>query len=111
MDITKNDMVLVIAGNDKGKTGKVLYVFPDRDRVTVENVNFIKRHTRPTQANPQGGIIEREAPIHVSNLMLFCSRCNRGTRVHHQVLSDELGSRVRTCVKCGEVIPRRVEEK
>jgi large subunit ribosomal protein L24 len=111
MDIAKNDTVLVICGNDRGKTGKVLRVFPDDRRITVENVNFIKRHTRPTGANPQGGIVEREAPIDVSNVMLFCSKCNRGTRIRHKLLSDERGTRVRICARCGEVIPKNVREK
>ncbi len=111
MDVTKNDMVLVISGNDKGKTGKVLRVFPDDWRITIENVNFVKRHARPTTSNPQGGIVEREAPIHVSNVMLFCSKCNRGTRVRHKSLSDERSTKVRICARCGEVIPKGVEEK
>jgi len=111
MDITKNDTVLVICGNDRGKTGKVLRVFPKDRRITVENVNFIKRHARPSTANPQGGIVEREAPIDVSNVMLFCSKCNRGARVRHESLSDELSTKVRVCARCGEVIPKSVGEK
>jgi large subunit ribosomal protein L24 len=111
MDITKNDTVLVICGNDRGKTGKVLRVYPEDQRITVENINFIKRHTRPTTANPQGGIVEREAPIHISNVMLFCGKCNRGTRVRHRSLSDERRSKVRLCARCGEVIARSGEEK
>jgi large subunit ribosomal protein L24 len=111
MEITKNDTVLVICGNEKGKTGKVLRVYPEDDRITVENVNFIKRHTRPTQANPQGGIVEREAPIHVSTVILFCEKCNRGTRVRHRALADERGSKVRLCARCGEVISRSGEVK
>ncbi|MDX1623742.1 MAG: 50S ribosomal protein L24 [Gemmatimonadota bacterium] len=102
--LVKGDTVLVIAGNDRGKTGKVLAVFPKEDRVLVEGVNFIKRHTRPTQQNPQGGIMEREAPIHESNAMLYCSKCGRGTRVSHDTLGD--GTRVRVCVHCGEVIEK-----
>ena len=111
MDIAKNDTVLVICGNDKGKTGKVLRVFPKGKRITIENVNFIKRHTRPSQANPQGGIVEREAPLNISNVMLFCSKCNRGTRVRHKSLSDELRTRVRLCARCGEVIPKEAGNK
>ena len=111
MDIVKNDTVLVICGNDRGKTGKVLRVFPRDRRVTVENINFIKRHTRPTTANPQGGIVEREAPIDISNVMLFCSKCNMGTRVKHKLLSDERGTKVRLCSRCGEVIPKDLGEK
>jgi large subunit ribosomal protein L24 len=111
MEIMKNDNVLVICGNDKGKTGKVLRVFPKDQRITIENINFIKRHTRPTTANPQGGVVEREAPVHVSNVMLFCSKCNRGTRVRQKSLKDEFTTKVRLCSKCGEVIPRASEEK
>jgi large subunit ribosomal protein L24 len=102
--LAKGDTVLVVTGNDAGKTGKVLKVLPDKDRVVVEGVNFIKRHTRPTQRNPQGGITEREAPIHTSNAVLYCSKCGRGTRVRHQLLSD--GSKVRACAHCGEVIEK-----
>lgn len=102
--VVKGDTVLVIAGNDRGKTGQVLAVFPGEDRVLVEGINFVKRHTRPSQENPQGGIVEREAPIHVSNAMVYCSKCGRGTRVHHDTLSD--GTRVRVCAHCGEVIEK-----
>ena len=96
--------MLVIAGNDRGKTGKVLAVFPKRDRVIVEGVNFIKRHTRPTQQNPQGGIVEREAPIHVSNVLPFDSKSGRGTRVRTRELSD--GRRVRESSISGEVLEK-----
>lgn len=102
--IVKGDRVLVITGNDRGKTGKVLKVFPDRDRVIVEGVNFIKRHTRPSQSNPQGGIVEREAPIHVSNVMPYDSKSGRGTRVRSRTLSD--GTRVRESVASGEVLEK-----
>jgi len=102
--IVKGDRVLVIAGNDRGKTGKVLKVFPGRDRVIVEGVNFIKRHTRPSQSNPQGGIVEREAPIHVSNVMPYDSKAGSGTRVRSRTLSD--GTRVRESVVSGEVLEK-----
>ncbi|MGH7571788.1 MAG: 50S ribosomal protein L24 [Gemmatimonadota bacterium] len=102
--IVKGDEVLVISGNDRGKTGKVLAVFPERQRVIVEGVNFIKRHTRPSQKNPQGGVVEREAPIHVSNVMPYDSGARRGTRVRTRVLSD--GTRVRESVASGEVLER-----
>lgn len=102
--LVKGDTVLVVAGNDRGKTGKVLKVFPEKGRVVVEGVNFIKRHTRPSQRNPQGGIREREAAISASNAMLYCTKCGRGTRVRHQELSD--GSKVRACAHCGEVIEK-----
>ena len=102
--LVKGDMALVVTGNDAGKTGKVLKVFPEKDRVLIEGVNFIKRHTRPSQKNPQGGIQEREAAIHVSNAMLYCTKCGRGTRVRHTALSD--GTKVRACGHCGEVIEK-----
>ncbi|HET6639241.1 MAG TPA: 50S ribosomal protein L24 [Gemmatimonadota bacterium] len=102
--LVKGDMALVVTGNDAGKTGKVLKVFPDKDRVVIEGVNFIKRHTRASQKNPQGGIQEREAAIHVSNAMLYCTKCGRGTRVRHTELSD--GTKVRVCGHCGEVIDK-----
>ncbi|HYO45131.1 MAG TPA: 50S ribosomal protein L24 [Gemmatimonadota bacterium] len=102
--LVKGDMVLVVTGNDAGKTGKVLKVFQDKDRVVVEGVNFIKRHTRPSQKNPQGGIQEREAAINASNAMLYCTKCGRGTRVRHQELSD--GTKVRACAHCSEVIEK-----
>jgi large subunit ribosomal protein L24 len=89
MKIHKNDMVMVIAGNSRGKTGKVLKVYPERERVIVEGVNIIKRHTRPSQRNPQGGIVQREAPIHVSNVMLLDPKSNQITRVGTKVVKDE----------------------
>ncbi|OGF97052.1 MAG: 50S ribosomal protein L24 [Candidatus Glassbacteria bacterium RBG_16_58_8] len=111
MNITKNDIVLVISGDDRGKTGKVLRIFQERNRITVENVNFVKRHSRPTTTNPQGGIVQREAPIPISNVMLYCSKCNRGTRVRRKILADERRTKARICARCGEIISRSVEEK
>lgn len=102
MKIIKNDTVLVVSGNYKGKKGKVLKVFPKENRVIVEGVNFIKRHTRPTQKNQQGGIIEKEAPIHISNLMVICPKCDTPTRLGRKVLDD--GKRIRTCRRCGEML-------
>jgi large subunit ribosomal protein L24 len=89
MSIRKNDNVLVISGNARGKTGKVLKVFTDRNRVIVEGVNIIKRHSRPSQKNPQGGIVQREASIHVSNVMLIDPKTNEATRVGMKVIKDE----------------------
>jgi len=102
MRIKQNDRVMVIAGNDKGKTGKVLKVFPAKQRAIVEGVRFIKRHTKPTQTNQQGGIIEKEAPINMTNLMVYCDKCSRGVKIGSKLLDD--GSRVRVCKKCGEMI-------
>ena len=89
MKIRKNDTVMVIAGNARGKSGKVLKVYTDRNRVIVEGVNLIKRHTRPNQKNPQGGIVQREAPIHVSNVMLLDPKSNEITRTGMKVVKDE----------------------
>ncbi|MBN2055591.1 50S ribosomal protein L24 [bacterium] len=104
MNIRKNDRVRITVGKDAGKEGKVLKVLPQDGRIIVEGLNFIKRHQRPTQTQQQGGIIEKEAPIHASNLMLICGKCNRPTRVGVQRLSD--GSKVRMCRKCGEVMDK-----
>ena len=87
--IHKNDNVVVIAGNDRGKTGKVLKVFPQKNRVIIEGINIRKRHTKPTQNNPQGGIIEKESPIHISNVMLLDPKSNEPTRIGAQIILDE----------------------
>ena len=89
MKIHKNDMVMVIAGNARGKTGKVLKVYPDRERIIIEGVNIMKRHSRPSQKNPQGGIVQREGTIHVSNVMLIDPKTNEVTRVGASVVKDE----------------------
>ncbi len=102
MKIRKNDTVLVITGKDKGKKGKVRSAYPEKERIMVEGINFTKRHMRATGQAKQAGIIEREAPIHVSNVMLLCSKCNHPTRVGFHSLED--GRRVRICRSCGEVI-------
>ncbi|MCL5292845.1 MAG: 50S ribosomal protein L24 [Actinobacteria bacterium] len=98
LSVKKGDRVEVITGKDKGKRGKILRAIPDKERVVIEGVNLIKRHSKPTQKNPQGGIVEREAPLHVSNVMVVCSSCNQPTRVGHR-LSEE-GRKVRVCRKC-----------
>ena len=100
--IKKNDKVMVIAGKEKGKTGKVLRVLPKKDRAVVEKVNFIKRHMRPGAHSRQGGIVEKENPINISNLMVVCGKCTDHTRIGRRVLED--GSRVRYCKKCDEII-------
>jgi len=97
MKIKKGDTVLVIAGKERGKTGKVLRVEPERDRVVVERLNMIKRHRRPSPQNPQG-MIEKEAPIHASNVMFYCSRCSDGVRLGAR--RTESG-RLRVCRTCG----------
>ena len=99
MQVKKGDTVKVIAGNDKGKEGVVKQALPEKQRVVVEGVNFIKKAMRPTQQNPQGGISTFEAPIHVSNVMLVCPECIAATRVTFKV---EDGKKVRVCKKCGK---------
>jgi len=102
MKIRKNDTVLVIAGKDKGKKGKVRFTHPKDGRVLVEGINFIKRHTRAMRQVRQAGIIEREESINVSNVMLLCSKCNHPTRIGFHFL--EGGKKVRICQVCHEVI-------
>ena len=102
MRIKKNDTVRVITGEDRGKQGKVLKVFPDKGRVIVEKVNLIKRHTRPSKMVPQGGIIEKEAPINATNVMLVCPNTGKPTRIGAEVLAD--GSRARVSKKSGEML-------
>lgn len=97
-----DDQVEVIAGKDKGRVGKILKVFPDEQKATVERINMIKRHTKPRDATQQGQIVEREAKIHVSNLQLICPECAQTGRVGRKVLED--GTKVRYCKKCGESI-------
>ncbi|MDP4114502.1 MAG: 50S ribosomal protein L24 [Bacteroidota bacterium] len=107
MKIRKNDKVMVIAGNDKSKTGKVLKVFPKEDRIIVEGINIRKRHTKPTQRNPQGGIFEKEAPINVSNVMVIDPKTNVPTRLGSQIiLDDKTGKkkRARVSINSGEMI-------
>jgi len=102
MKIRKNDTVLVFAGKDKGKKGKVRLALPREDRVIVEGLNMIKRHSRARRAARQAGIIELEAPIHVSNVMLLCNKCGKPARVGFRFLAD--GKKVRLCRSCNEVI-------
>ena len=104
MHVVKNDTVKVLAGKYRNKTGKVLKVFTKTNRVIVEGVNIIKRHTKPSQKNQQGGIIEKEASVHASNLIVICPKCTRATRIGHRAIDD--GSKVRVCkhVDCGEIL-------
>lgn len=101
MHVKKGDKVIVITGKDKGKTGTVIEALPKKDRVVVEGVNMIKKHQKPTQMNPEGGIEEREAAIHVSNVMLLDPKTNKPTRVGYKV---EDGKKVRVAKKSGEII-------
>jgi large subunit ribosomal protein L24 len=98
--VRKNDMVMVIAGRDRGKTGKVLRVMPEAGRVVIERLNLVKRHTKPRGAGSPGGIVEKEAAIDISNVMVFCDRCNAPVRVGIKPAAD--GAKGRVCRRCGE---------
>lgn len=101
LNIKKKDKVVVLVGKDKGKEGEVLKVIEETNKVIVSKVNFVKRHTKPTQRDP-GGIKEKEAPISISNVMLVCPKCGKPNRPKFDKLSD--GKKVRVCRKCGEII-------
>lgn len=102
MKIRRNDVVYILAGKDKGKKGKVLKVFPAESHVIVEGINFIKRHQRKTREDQPGGIVQMEAPIHISNIAVFCSKCQRPTRVGFTTLAD--GTKSRFCKRCEELV-------
>lgn len=102
--VKKGDMVEVIAGRQRGKRGKVLQVVPKHDRLIVEGVNVHKRHSKPTQKLPQGGIVEKEGAVYSSRVMLVCPKCGRAARVGHGYLAD--GTKVRVCKRCGEQIEK-----
>ena len=102
MRLKQDDRVVVIAGRDKGRQGRVLKVIRDEDRVIVEGINVVRRHTRPTPQNPEGGISEKEMPIHVSNVMLWDDEAEAGTRVRYE--TDEEGTKNRVSVKTGKVL-------
>lgn len=97
--LKKNDVVMVIKGKDRGKTGKILKVIPEKRKAVVERVNFVKEFMRPDRSrNIQGGIMEREAPMNISNLMIYCSDCGQGVRIKKMIQDD--GSKIRVCSKC-----------
>jgi len=100
--IKKNDKVKIVAGKDKGKIGSVLKVIRKNNRVLVENINMVKHHVKPNIKNKQGGIVEKEAPIHLSNVMLMCNKCMSSVRIKIQILED--GNKTRACGKCSEII-------
>ncbi len=102
LKLRKNDNVMIIAGKERGTTGKILKVLSVKDRAIIERLNLVKRHTKPRGPQQPGGILEKEASIHVSNLMLMCDRCNAPIRFGHKVLGD--GKKVRICRRCGETI-------
>jgi large subunit ribosomal protein L24 len=100
--LRKNDTVMVIKGRDRGKTGKVLRVLPAQGRVVVERLNMVKRHTKPRGAASPGGIVEKEAPLSISNVMVLCDRCNKPVRIGVKFATD--GSRTRVCRRCGDTL-------
>lgn len=104
MEIRRGDRVVVLSGKDKGKKGKVIQALPQQGRVKVEGVNIIKKHAKPTQKVPQGGIREMEAPLSVSKVMFLCPACHKPTRIAKKLSAD--GRWVRSCKKCGEVVDR-----
>jgi large subunit ribosomal protein L24 len=118
LTLRKDDMVQVMSGKDKGKTGKILKIDPNKSRVTVEKINMVKRHIKPSQKNPQGGILEKESGIHYSNILLMCGKCGRGRR-HGMKLVEKAASKkgskaadknvatqmkIRVCKRCGETL-------
>jgi len=102
MNIKKGDKVRILAGKDKGKTGKVLQVFPDHKRISVEGVNLLFKNVRPRKQGESGQRIQFPAPLNISNLALLCPKCGKPTRVSHKKLEDK--NKVRTCKKCKEII-------
>jgi large subunit ribosomal protein L24 len=102
MIIRKNDTVLVTAGKDKGKKGKVRFAYPKDEKLIIEGVNFIKKHARATRQARQAGVIELEAPMHISKVMLLCDKCNKPARLGFRFLQD--GKKVRFCKVCQEVV-------
>jgi len=103
LKIRKDDQIMVVAGKEKGKTGKVLRVDPEKEKVYVEKLNMVKRHQKPSAKYKHGGIIEKEAPIHASNVMILCGKCKGPVRVGKILDGDR---RVRACKKCGEVLDK-----
>ncbi len=100
--IKKNDTVKISTGKDKGKTGKVITVWPKANRALVQGLNMVKKHTRPTREDQKGGVIQKESPIQISNLMVVCQKCSKPARVGFSILSD--GTKTRICKKCKEII-------
>ena len=101
LGIKKNDTVILISGDEKGKTGRVLSL-PSKDRILIERLNMMKRHMKPSKKYSQGGIIEKEAPVYLSKVMLVCPKCSKPTRIGNTMLEN--GKKIRSCKKCGEVV-------
>ncbi len=104
LHIKKNDLVMVVTGREKGKSGRVLKVIPEKGKLIVEKINFIKRHTRPHGQQRQGGILEKESPLHASNVMLLCEKCNKPVRTGHRATEGDKKARV--CRRCGEIFDK-----
>ena len=104
VNFKKGDNVLVISGDDKGKRGKIVSIFPRKMKVIIEGVNFLKKHNKPTQKVPQGGVIKKEGALHISNIKLICNKCNKPTNIKRERTKE--GKRVRVCKKCGEIIDK-----
>ena len=102
MEIRKNDSVMVIAGKERGKTGKVLRVLRDEGAVIIERINIVKRHTKPRGPQQPGGIVEKEASIDASNIMIMCDKCNAPVRIGRKILAD--GKKIRICRRCQEAL-------
>jgi large subunit ribosomal protein L24 len=102
VEIRKNDSVMVIAGKERGKTGKILRVLPEKNSVIIERLNIVKRHSKPRGPQQAGGIVEKEARIHISNVMIMCDKCNAPVRIGHKLLAD--GKKIRICRRCHEAL-------
>lgn len=102
--LKKDDPIIVTTGKYKGKKSKILKVLRDEGKVIAEGVNVVKRHMKPSQLNPDGGIVEKEKPIHISNVMYLCPKCNKGVRLGVKVLQD--GTKQRYCKSCGEIVDK-----
>ena len=102
LHVKTGDTVYVVSGKDKGKTGKIVKVFPSKGKILVEGINIITKHLKPNQMNPQGGVVKKPNPIYSSKVMLYCTSCSKATRIAKKILED--GKKVRVCKHCGEVI-------
>jgi len=102
LGIKKNDTVILISGDEKGKSGRVLSILPSKDRVIIERLNMIKKHMRQSKTYSQDGIIEKEAPVYMTKVMLVCPKCSKPTRIGNTILEN--GKKIRSCKKCGEVV-------
>jgi large subunit ribosomal protein L24 len=105
LHIRKNDIVKIMAGREKGKVGRVLKIDREKGRVVIEKVNMVKRHVKPGKANPRGGIVEKEAPLAYSNVLVMCGKCNKPARIAMTV--DESGEKHRACKRCGDVLEEK----